>query len=342
MDVAEAATFVLIFLAALFTFMGVWLVLSQRGETRQRIRMRLKGVRQIQNYEMGDTLAEAREREAEKNKQRKQILRKRAFSDIPALDGALHKASWAEKLDGLLMEAQLSISVSAYLMVCFFLAALGAAVSVLWRRQFDPFLALLFAMILGGSPTIYVWLKSRSRLKRFNSQLPDALDLMSSSVKSGQSLNAAIQNVADEMPEPINDEFSIMADELSFGVPFSDVVRHLTDRMNTPDVRFFASSLMIQKETGGNLSEVLDGLQNTIRERFRIMGRVKTLTAQGRLSGVIVGLLPLVLCGVIYLLNPSYMVPLFTDPTGQKLVMFAVVWQLIGAFFIYKIVNIKV
>ena len=96
------------------------------------------------------------------------------------------------------------------------------------------------------------------------------------------------------------------------------------------------------RETGGNLSEVLDGLQNTIRERFRIMGRVKTLTAQGRLSGVIVGLLPLVLCAVIYLLNPSYMVPLFTDPTGQKLVMFAVVWQLIGAFFIYKIVNIKV
>jgi tight adherence protein B len=219
---------------------------------------------------------------------------------------------------------------------------MGAAVSLIWRRSFDPILAFIFAVILGSAPAIYTYVKVRHRLKRFNAQLPDALDLLSSSVKGGQSLNSAVQNVADEMPDPVGDEFKILADELTFGVAFDAALRHLMTRVNSPDVRFLATALMIQKETGGNLSEVLDGLQKTIRERFRILGQVKTLTAQGKLSGLIVGLLPVALCAFLYFANPEYMRKLFNPGLGRWLVIIAVSLQMLGCFLIAKIVKIQV
>ncbi len=332
----------LIFFSVMFAFFGVWLLASQRTKSQDRVLDRMKGVRQVKHYELGDALAETREKEVQKRERRKKALRRKALSDIPALDKALKKTTWADKLGGMLVQAQLPISVSNFVIVSALLAAMGLAVSILWRRGLDPLLAVLFAGVLGGAPSLYVWLRVRGRLKKFSEQLPDALDLMSSSVKSGQSLNAAVRNVADEMPDPIGDEFQLLSDELSFGVDFEVALRNLITRVNTPDVRFFASALVIQKETGGNLSEVLDSLQNTVRERFRIMGQVKTLTAQGKLSGLIVGLLPFVLCGLIYLVSPDHMRPLFTTSIGQKMIMFAVGWQLVGVFLIYKIVNIKV
>ena len=222
------------------------------------------------------------------------------------------------------------------------IGAMGVAVTLLWRQRFDLPLALMFALGMGFAPWLFVAVKVRRRVKKFNSQLPDALDLLSSSVKAGQSLNAAIQNVADEMPDPVSDEFRIMSDELTFGVDFNLALRHLMTRVNTSDVRFFASSLMIQKETGGNLSEVLDGLQKTIRERFRILGQVKTLTAQGKLSGLIVGLLPVVLCALIYFANPDYMSDLFTKAKGRWMLGIAGGLQMTGVFLIFRIVNIKV
>ena len=222
------------------------------------------------------------------------------------------------------------------------LAAMGVAVALLWRRSFDPLLSSLFGLVLGASPAVYVYVKVKRRAKKFNAQLPDALDLLSSSVRAGQSLNAAIQNVADEMPEPISDEFKILSDELTFGVSFDAALRHLAIRVDTSDVRFLTTALTIQKETGGNLSEVLDGLEKTVRERFRILGQVKTLTAQGKLSGLIVGVLPLALCAFLYFANPDYMRPLFEDKMGHWLLGTAVGLQLMGILLIRRIVNIKV
>jgi tight adherence protein B len=144
------------------------------------------------------------------------------------------------------------------------------------------------------------------------------------------------------MPDPVADEFRIMSDELTFGVSFEEALRHLMARVSTPDVRFFATALMIQKETGGNLSEVLDGLQKTIRERFRILGQVKTLTAQGKLSGLIVGGLPIVLCVFIYFANPGYMHPLFSQRMGHWMLGTGVGLQVLGVLMINKIVRIKV
>jgi tight adherence protein B len=336
------ALITLVFFAVLFAAFGIWLLVGQRTAARTRVAMRLKGVRQINHYELGDALARNRERESKKREHRKDALRRKAYSDIPAINDALKRTSWADKLNGMLLQAQIPINVTSFVMICALLMAMGVAVSVLWRRQLDPLLALVFGLVLGGAPAFYVLLKVRLRLKRFGNQLPDALDLLSSSVKAGQSLNAAVQNVADEMPDPIADEFKILADELTFGVTFDEALQHLVARVNTPDVRFFCSALMIQKETGGSLAEVLDGLQKTIRERFRILGQVKTLTAQGKLSGLIVGMLPVALCAIIYSINPDYMHPLFTDPFGRKLILVGLTMQMIGVFVIFRIVNIKV
>jgi tight adherence protein B len=196
--------------------------------------------------------------------------------------------------------------------------------------------------MMGAAPIIYVLFKVRRRLKSFGRQLPDALDLLSSSVRGGLSLNAAIQNVADEMPDPLGDEFKIVFDELQFGVNFDTAMQHLMTRVNTPDVKFFATAMVIQKETGGNLSEVLDGLQKTIRNRFRILGQVKTLTAQGKLSGIIVGILPLALTALIYSINPDYMSRLFEPGIGRWMILIGVSLQVVGVLMIRKIVNIKV
>ncbi|MFW6188851.1 MAG: type II secretion system F family protein [Planctomycetota bacterium] len=338
----QIAVIALVFFAVLFAFFGVWLLVGQRAAGRGRVASRLRGVKQIENLELGDALAESREKEEKKKERRKEALRREVYSDIPTLDQALKKTTWAEKVNSMLIQAQLPVSVTSFVLISGVLASMGAAVSVLWRRGLDPLLAGIFALVLGGIPSCYVLFKVRQRLKRFNGQLPDALDLMSSSVKGGQSFNAAIQNVADEMPDPIADEFRLLSDELSFGVNFDEALRHLQVRVNTPDVRFFVSALMIQKETGGSLAEVLDGLQTTIRERFRILGQIKTLTAQGKLSGLIVGLLPVVLCGLIYLVNPEYMADLFTTGMGKKMLAGGVLLQAAGVFTIMKIVNIKV
>ena len=338
----ETLVLALVFFSVLFALCGVWLLFSQRKTAKDRINTRLLGVKQVKRYELGDALAETRDREEKKRQQRKEAIRKKAFSDIPVLDGALQKTTWAEKLDGMLIQAQLPISVASFVALSGMLAAMGAAVALIWRRYFDPILALLFGALLGGAPALYTYVKVRHRIKRFNAQLPDALDLLSSSVKGGQSLNAAVQNVADEMPDPVGDEFKILADELTFGVPFNTALRHLMSRISSPDVRFLSTALMIQKETGGNLSEVLDGLQKTIRERFRILGQVKTLTAQGKLSGLIVGMLPLALCAFLYFANPDYMRKLFDPGLGRWLIAIALGLQFVGCFLIAKIVKIQV
>ncbi len=338
----NVAIIVMIFFAVLFAFFGVWLLVGQRSGVRGSVSARLQGVKQIKRYEMGDALAQNRKKELEKKEKRKEALRKKAFSSIPALDDALKRTSWAEKMNGMLLQTQIPISVTNFGLLCGTLAAMGVAVGVLWRGSFDPLLSLLFGGSLAAMPMIYVLVKVRRRIKKFNGQLPDALDLLSSTVKGGQSLNAAIQNVAEEMPDPIADEFRIVSDELTFGVGFEEALRKLMTRVDTPDVRFFCSALMIQKETGGSLAEVLDGLQKTIRERFRILGQVKTLTAQGKLSGLIVGLLPVVLCGAIYLANPEYMKDLFTTEMGKKMLIGGIGLQLLGMFAIWRIVNIKV
>ena len=221
-------------------------------------------------------------------------------------------------------------------------ALLGGCATILWGMRLHLILTPVATVIFMTLPFLYVRMAVGHRTKKFDRQFPDALDLLSSSVKSGQALNSAIQNVAEEMPEPVGDEFRTLSDELSFGAELTDTLRRFSERIDSPDVQFFCTALMIQKETGGNLSEVLDGLQKTIRERFRILRHVQTLTAQGRLSGWILGAMPFVLGAIIGFSNGNYMGQLFKTPEGHKLLIAALVLQALGVALIVKIVKIKV
>jgi len=331
----------LIFLAVLFGFLGVWLLVGGASAEKKRMRNRLKGVQQVRDWELGDSLAEKEREQAKKRKKRKEKAKKKAFSDIPTLERKLSKVDWAQRLSFQLRQAQLPLTVSTFLLISVAASALGVGGSVILKGGFDLFLTPA-GLLLGVLPYVYVIVAVKRRLKLFAQQLPDALDMLSSCVKGGLALNSAIQNVADEMPDPAGDEFKIVADEMTFGMSTERVLRRLANRVDLSDVRFFCAALMIQKETGGNLAEVLDGLQTTIRERFRILGQLKTLTAQGRMSGYVVGGLPIGLSIMIYMANPDYMNYLFTTSMGHKLIAVALVFQAIGVFMIRKIVDIQV
>jgi len=338
----EIVILALVFLAVLLAVVGIWLLVSGRGTMDSRVRERLQGVRQVvQDYNLGESLARAEDRKKKSQQERREVIRRRAFSDIPALEEKFGSTPWVERLNARLRQAQMPLTVFTFMLLCAGCAVLGAVATALWLKEFHPIITPAGALALGAAPYIYLMMNVGVRMKRFSLQFPDALDLLSSCVKSGLSLNAAIQNVADELPDPVADEFRIMADELTFGEDLSKVLGHFRQRVDTEDVQVFCTALQLQRETGGNLSEVLDGLQKTIRERFRILRQVKSLTAQGRLSGWIVGGLPIGLGVVIYLFNPAYISQLFS-PLGKKLLFVAVAFQFMGMLMIRKIVNIKV
>lgn len=332
----------LIFLAVAFAVFALWLLLGSGDGGGGRVHQRLSGVRQVEEYNLGESLADAEKEKEKKKEKKREAVKKKAFSNIPFLEKSFGQKAWAEKLNSRLKQAQIPMSVAAFLGLCGGCAAFGGLATAIWYRGIHPVVFPLVAAAFGSGPYIYLLIAVTQRVKKFNIQFPDALDLLSSSVKSGQSLNNAIQNVADEMPDPVADEFRIMAEELTFGEEPGKVLENFQKRMDTEDVQVFCAALQIQRDTGGNLSEVLDGLQNTIRERFRILRQVKTLTAQGRLSGWIVGILPVGLGGVMYLCNPEYIGLLFTTTTGHYLIATAAVFQVIGMLMIRKIVNIKV
>ena len=335
-------------IVALLGFAGVFVVLavvalvSRGGAMGQRVQVRLQGVRQIKDYELGDALAEVEEKKKAVKNAQQDVMRKKAFSEIPVLQDRFSGRPWAEKMQARLLQAKLPLSLTSFMMVCAACGILGGCVTILWGMRFHLVLTPLASVIFTTLPFLYVRAAVTRRTKKFNQQFPDALDLLSSSVKSGQALNSAIQNVAEEMPEPVGDEFRTLSDELSFGAEINDALRRFSERVDSQDVQFFCTALMIQKETGGNLSEVLDGLQKTIRERFRTLRHVKTLTAQGRLSGWILGAMPFVLGAIIGFSNWDYMSLLFMTPEGRKLLIVALVLQALGVFLVVKIVKIKV
>jgi tight adherence protein B len=192
--------------------------------------------------------------------------------------------------------------------------------------------------------TPWAWLlnKRRVRLKAFGAQLPDALELVARALRAGHSLAAGLHVVGEEMPSPISDEFNRVYEEQNLGIPIEDALKSMCDRVPNLDLRFFVTSVLIQRQTGGDLSEILDKIGYVIRERFRILGQVQALTAEGRLSGVILIALPFGLFLMMLYIKPDYIERLWTHPLGVKMSIFALIAQLVGAVVIKKIVNIKV
>jgi tight adherence protein B len=191
-------------------------------------------------------------------------------------------------------------------------------------------------------PWVWLWFKRANRLKKFASQLPDAMELIARALRAGHSLAAGMHVVAEEMPAPISKEFARVYDEQNLGIPLEDALKGMCDRVPNLDLRFFVTSVAIQRQTGGDLAEILDRIGHVIRERFKILGQVKALTAEGRLSGVVLIAMPIGLFFLMLWMKPDYIELLWTDPMGIKMSIAAVVLVLVGAYAIKKIIDIKV
>ncbi|MCH2182441.1 MAG: type II secretion system F family protein [Mariniblastus sp.] len=203
--------------------------------------------------------------------------------------------------------------------------------------------AALLAFATGSFlPLGYIWFVRRRRLKIFGKQLPEALDLMTQALRAGQSLPAGIQLVAQQMQEPLGPEFKRCYEQQNLGVALEDSLNGMTERIPNLDLQFFATSVMLQRQTGGDLAEILDKIAKLIRERLQIWGQIQALTGEGRLSGIVLLALPPALFLVMLKLNYSYVMMLFEEPLGQKMLAVGIVMQLLGAVAIKKIITIKV
>ena len=200
----------------------------------------------------------------------------------------------------------------------------------------------LAGVAMGLLPLGWVLYRRRQRLKLFAAQLPDALEMLARALRAGQSLGFGFNMVATEMGAPIGKEFNRVFEEQNLGIPMEESLASLSQRIPNLDLKFFITAVLLQRQTGGDLAEILDKIGSLIRDRFRIWGQVQALTGEGRLSGVVLLALPLVLFVTVYQLNPKYVELLFTDPMGKKMLTFAVIMQIVGALVIRKIVNIKV
>ena len=201
-----------------------------------------------------------------------------------------------------------------------------------------PVFAICFALM----PITWLWMRRRSRFKRFAKQLPDAMELIARALRSGHSLNQGIAVVVEEMPVPIATEFMLAYEEQNLGIPIEVALKNMMKRMPNMDLKFFVTAVAIQKQAGGDLAEILDKIGYIIRERFKIMGQVMALTGEGRISGVVLQALPVGLFLTLYYMNPEYVMLLFQEELGKKMLLYAVVMQILGAFVIKKIVAIKV
>lgn len=268
------------------------------------------------------------------------ILRDTALSSNPALDNLLRNVPAARSLQAMLLQADVGMRVGTFSMLTLGVAALGgflaASISgLLWA-------AIPGGLLLGLIPLVVIHRKKENRRMTFEKQFPDALDLMVGALRSGMALPGAIQVVSEESPDPVATEFRIVFEEQRLGLTLREAFMGMIERVDSTELRLFVTAVLIQRETGGNLAEILEGTAAVIRDRFRILGDVKTITAQARFSGGVLTVLPLVMAVFLIITAPDYMKIMITDPIGPWLIASAVFLQLAGFLWIRKIINIKV
>ena len=262
------------------------------------------------------------------------------MSSIPFVDRILRQLSIARRVELLLYQAGMQLRVGVFML----LVAMGGIVGYLVATGvFRHFLHGLVAGAIGAFlPVLYVQYRKTQRLRAFAEEFPDALDLLVSALRAGISFSSALQIVADESPEPVRSEFAIVVEEQTLGLDLREALTNLASRVDSLDLKFFVTAVVLQRDTGGNLTEVLENTGRLIRDRFRILGDIATFTAQGRMTGAILSLLPLGLAIFMMMVAPDYFHKMWDNPSGRAVLGFAALMQILGALVIRKIVNIRV
>ncbi len=269
-----------------------------------------------------------------------QLVRDEMLSSVPWFNRVLMQWSWSTRLQEFLSQAGMKTKPGKIILVSGVLALTAYLVTGRFISRFPiPLFAAVAAAFL---PLALIAWKRRRRLRTFEENFPQALDLLGRAVRAGHAFTTGLEMIAKESAEPLAGEFRTTFEEQNFGLPLRDALLNMAERVPLIDVRFFVTSLLIQKETGGNLAEILDGLARVIRDRFRIYRDVRVRTAQGRLTaGILIGLPPFMM-SMLGIINPHYIRVLFTDPVGPEVLAVAATLQVIGSAMIWKIIHFEV
>jgi tight adherence protein B len=315
------AVFVVVAAAAF----AVGSLLDQRSARARLLRERLEAVQKAVERQPSEELA---------------LLRDEMLSEIPALDTLLRRSTRISNLQLFLAQAGMEMRAGNLLMLCLGSAvACGLIVSVLSRSAVFGAVAVLAGAIL---PYSYVSFQRSKRFGKFEELFPEAIDTLARAVRAGHAFTTALELIANEISDPVASEFRKLFEEQKFGMPVRDALLNLTERVPLVDVKFFVTAVMLQRETGGNLAEILDNLSYMIRERFKILRQVRVHTAQGRLTMLLLMLLPPLIVAIMLVVNPAFIRPLFTDPMGHTLIVVGIILQTVGYFVIRRVIQIQV
>jgi len=266
----------------------------------------------------------------------------RAISDLGENKGPLDAllSKWFN-LSLMFEQARVEMTVTSFVSISGGLGVVAAVVSSAAGLHLG--IAPVVGVCFGALPYMWLQFRKKSRLKKFAAQLSDALELVSRALRAGHSLAAGFHLVAQEMSAPVSEEFGQVFEEQNLGIPFEEALENLAVRIpDNLDLKFFVTAIILQRQTGGDLAEILDKIGYLIRERFKIWGQVQALTGEGRLSGIVLLALPPLLFVTVYRMNPDYLMLLFTDDLGKKMLLGGLISQVLGALVIRKIVNIRV
>ena len=268
------------------------------------------------------------------------LLKQRMLAQTPTMDRMLLQIPRIHQLDRLLLQSGLRLSVAGFLGLTLLMIAVGLLLALL--IGLPTLLVIVIGVAAGMLPLLYVTSAKHKRMLVIEQQLPDALDLMARAMLAGHAFTSGLKMVSEEVSDPVAGEFSIVFDEINYGISVQDALVNLATRVPSTDLRYFVISVLIQRETGGNLAELLNNISALIRARMKLMGAVRVLSAEGRLSALILTILPFALAGVIFLINPKFLSVLWTDPVGPKIVAGALVIMIFGMFWMWRVIKIRV
>ena len=268
------------------------------------------------------------------------IVKREKAGPLPGIDRLFSGTVAGTWLSRLIEQSGVRTTPGAIVLFSLLLAIGGTFLASLFIHQ--PLALPIFTILGGVAPYAFLVHRRGSRLKRFEEQFPEALDLLSRGIRAGHAFQTAMGMVADELPEPVGPEFKKTFDQQNFGLPLRDALNELADRIAILDVRFFVTAVLIQRDTGGNLAEILDNLAHVVRERFKIRRQIRVHTAHGRFTGYVLLALPAALAVALSFINPEHMQLLFHEHMGQLMLIGAIVMQTIGYIWIRQVIKIEV
>ncbi|MFM0042253.1 type II secretion system F family protein [Paraburkholderia sediminicola] len=274
------------------------------------------------------------------SKEQLSILKQRLLSESPFVMRLLLHVPRVHALDRQLLQSGLRWSVGRFVTYTLLCALAGAVPGFL--MQTPALLTAVLAGVLGLLPAMILRRKRAKRVLQLERQLPDAADLIARALRAGHSFPAALGMVGEELPDPLGGEFALVFDEVNYGVSMNDALLNMVNRVPVDDLRYFVIAVLIQREAGGNLAEILGSISSIIRERLKLLGKVRVLSAEGRLSAWVLGVLPFAILGLLSMLNPGYINVFWQDPAGVHLATVALTMMLFGILWMRKVVRIHI